>query len=91
MTERPAKLEWEHCPCGSSTCHRQHPTNLGVFYEGSGFEPHEVEWLNRAWTAVAALEDIAASAGPLGEWGTTGSGHADAIQTAKAALREVAK
>jgi hypothetical protein len=52
---RPERIEWATCNCGSATCHRQHPTNLGMFYQGSGFDPHEVEWLNRAWAAESAL------------------------------------
>lgn len=53
---RPAKIEWAPCSCGHAACKRQHPTNLGMFYQGSGFEPHEVEWLDRAWAALAERE-----------------------------------
>jgi hypothetical protein len=49
---RPDRIIWAPCNCGSRSCKRQHPTNLGMFYQGAGFEPHEVEWLNAAWDAA---------------------------------------
>lgn len=54
----PATLEWEHCPCGSKACRRSYPANLGVFYEGSGFEPHEREALDAAWNQRTATAEL---------------------------------
>ena len=59
---RPAKIEWAPCGSGHAACRRQHPTNLGMFYQGSGFEPHEVEWLERAWAALIDREQAKAAA-----------------------------
>lgn len=54
--DRPREIRWEPCSCGSPHCKRQNPTNMGMFYQGSGFEPHEVEWLNEAWAALNATK-----------------------------------
>ena len=53
---RPETLTWRPCPCGSLACKRQYPTNLGTFSMGNGFEPHEREWLDKAWAALVASE-----------------------------------
>lgn len=57
---RPSELNWAPCNCGSPSCTRLRPTNLGMFYQGSGFEPHEVEWLTKAWAALIASESVKA-------------------------------
>lgn len=54
--KRPDTIIWMKCQCGSPACNRMHPTNIGWFYQGTGFEPHEVEWLNAAWNALSDLE-----------------------------------
>lgn len=46
---RPEHIEWALCSCGHASCERQYPINLGTFLQGTGFEPHEVKWLNEAW------------------------------------------
>lgn len=56
MTRRPRVIKWAKCQCGSKSCTRVHPTNLGMFYQGTGFEPHEVEWLEAAWKALNAVD-----------------------------------
>jgi hypothetical protein len=59
---RPLEIRWAPCSCGSPHCKRQHPTNLGMFYQGTGFEPEEVRWLNQAWHALALLPALTALA-----------------------------
>jgi hypothetical protein len=48
----PRTLSWRHCQCGSPVCKLQYPAQLGQFYQGTGFLPHEVELINMAWDAM---------------------------------------
>lgn len=43
----PTKFSWRQCPCGHKLCKRQYPENFGTFSMGTGFEPAEVEILDR--------------------------------------------
>jgi hypothetical protein len=45
----PKHLNWEACPCGHPSCKRRFPNNLGSFAVGTGFEPEEVNELDRRW------------------------------------------
>lgn len=56
-SERPREIKWAPCNCGSPSCRRQHPTNLGTFYQGNGFEPHEAAWIDAAWAALNEADD----------------------------------
>lgn len=56
MTKRPEKLFWVKCNCGSEFCDKQYPTNLGSFYQGTGFDTEEREWLDAAWAALKEEE-----------------------------------
>lgn len=46
------KLTWAKCPCLHPRCDRQHPTNLGTFTVGTGFNAAERELLDRAMLAL---------------------------------------
>lgn len=54
--DTPKTLEWQDCLCGHAHCKRSHPINLGTFYQGTGFEPHERDALNKAWALLVANE-----------------------------------
>lgn len=43
------ELQWEKCRCGDPICKRMRLANLGTFYQGSGFEPQEVEIIEQRW------------------------------------------
>jgi hypothetical protein len=45
----PKHLTWEKCNCGHASCTYRYPTNLGSFYQGTGFAEKEAEELNRRW------------------------------------------
>lgn len=53
VTFRPV---WVKCPCGHHMCKRQYIGNLGTFYQGSGFQPDEIDLINRAFEALAEKE-----------------------------------
>lgn len=42
------KIIWRACPCGHEACRRVRPSNMGVFYEGSGFDQAEADFLDAA-------------------------------------------
>jgi hypothetical protein len=46
------KLTWNKCSCGSPTCVREYPQEIGVFYQGTGFDPTEKNLVNRAFEAL---------------------------------------
>lgn len=46
----PTKLQWKDC-CDHPSCERSYPSNLSVFYQGSGFDPAERELLDTAFEA----------------------------------------
>lgn len=48
------KLTWVQCPCGHPGCTREYPSNIGVFYTGSGFSPSEKELIEEAFAALRA-------------------------------------
>ena len=47
------KLHWTACPCGQPACNKNYPTNLGVFFNGSGFTAEEAKLLDEAFAALA--------------------------------------
>lgn len=46
----PFLIRWRDC-CSNRTCTRKQPVAFGIFAEGSGFFPEEVELLNAAFAA----------------------------------------
>lgn len=52
VQQRPKTLIWERCACGEEVCKYQYLTNLGTFYQGTGFTPEEKEWIDQAWAAL---------------------------------------
>lgn len=44
------KLSWKPCPCGSPSCKRMWPLELGTFYAGTGFEPRERDLIDKAFS-----------------------------------------
>jgi hypothetical protein len=36
---------WKLCNCGSPSCRRVTPTRIGMFYQGTGFDPDEAREL----------------------------------------------
>lgn len=60
MQNLPQKLAWADCQCGHSSCKRSHPVNIGTFYQGTGFDPHERAALDRAWSLLMSEKKEAA-------------------------------
>ena len=48
------RLHWTKCQCGYPSCRYQYPTNLGSYYQGTGFDTEERDLLDRAFAALAA-------------------------------------
>lgn len=42
LPTHPVFGKWMLCPCGFKSCRRAYPSKIGMFYQGTGFEPHEV-------------------------------------------------
>lgn len=65
-------LKWEKCRCGHRSCSYQQISNFGAFYQGTGFEPDEVDLLDRAMAALIEKENSAhpekAKESPVGKW-----------------------
>lgn len=52
------RLTWTPCPCGDKACRLQHPTNLGRYYQGSGFLPEERVLMNQAFALLSELDKL---------------------------------
>lgn len=45
LPTHPLLGRWILCNCGSPSCRRVHPSKMGTFYQGTGFEPDEARKL----------------------------------------------
>jgi hypothetical protein len=45
LPTHPVLGRWIACSCGHPVCKRVHPSRIGTFHEGTGFEPDEAREL----------------------------------------------
>ena len=55
---RKARYKWALCGCGHWSCGRLYPSNVGLFYQGSGFHLKEAKEIVAAFDALALTKQL---------------------------------